>query len=355
MKRLLPLFLSLFLLAGCSGADTPVTQQLFAMNTTMTLTLYGSHASDAALSAQQAINRLDGLWSRTKASSDVSRLNAAAGDPAPETEVAPETGALLSRARELGALTGGALDITIAPIMDVWGFGTTSVFQESDFRVPSRTELDALLPLVDSGRLHVSGSAEAPLAWLDGPGMAVDLGAVAKVRAADLLVPLLTDSGVTSAILDLGGNLTALGTRPDGTPWRIGVKDPRNTETYFCILSLSDKTCSTSGSYERKFEVDGTTYHHILDPATGYPAESGLLSVTAVSSDGMLADGLSTACYVMGAEQSVRLWREHGLEGAGFDLVLVREDGSVWITEGLEDGLDFRGEEAGYTYEIIRR
>ena len=110
MKRLLPLFLSLFLLAGCSGADTPVTQQLFAMNTTMTLTLYGSRASDAALSAQQAINRLDGLWSRTKASSDVSRLNAAAGDPAPETEVAPETGALLSRARELGALTGGALD-----------------------------------------------------------------------------------------------------------------------------------------------------------------------------------------------------------------------------------------------------
>ena len=251
MKRLLPLFLSLFLLAGCSGADTPVTQQLFAMNTTMTLTLYGSRASDAALSAQQAINRLDGLWSRTKASSDVSRLNAAAGDPAPETEVAPETGALLSRARELGALTGGALDITIAPIMDAWGFGTTSVFQESDFRVPSRTELDALLPLVDSGRLHVSGSAEAPLAWLDGPGMAVDLGAVAKGRAADLLVPLLTDSGVTSAILDLGGNLTALGTRPDGTPWRIGVKDPRNTETYFCILSLSDKTCSTSGSYER--------------------------------------------------------------------------------------------------------
>ena len=198
MKRLLPLFLSLFLLAGCSGADTPVTQQLFAMNTTMTLTLYGSRASDAALSAQQAINRLDGLWSRTKASSDVSRLNAAAGDPAPETEVAPETGALLSRARELGALTGGALDITIAPIMDAWGFGTTSVFQESDFRVPSRTELDALLPLVDSGRLHVSGSAEAPLAWLDGPGMAVDLGAVAKGRAADLLVPLLTDSGVTS-------------------------------------------------------------------------------------------------------------------------------------------------------------
>ncbi|WP_368241678.1 FAD:protein FMN transferase, partial [Intestinimonas butyriciproducens] len=210
-------------------------------------------------------------------------------------------------------------------------------------------------PLVDSGRLHVSGSAEAPLAWLDGPGMAVDLGAVAKGRAADLLVPLLTDSGVTSAILDLGGNLTALGTRPDGTPWRIGVKDPRNTETYFCILSLSDKTCSTSGSYERKFEVDGTTYHHILDPATGYPAESGLLSVTAVSSDGMLADGLSTACYVMGAEQSVRLWRAHGLEGAGFDLVLVREDGSVWITEGVEDGLDFRGKEAGYTYEIIRR
>lgn len=325
------------------------------MNTTMTLTLYGSHASDAALSAQQAINRLDGLWSRTKASSDVSRLNAAAGDPAPETEVAPETGALLSRARELGALTGGALDITIAPIMDAWGFGTTSVFQESDFRCPPERSWTLFCPWWTAAGCTCPAPRRPRWPGWTGPGMAVDLGAVAKGRAADLLVPLLTDSGVTSAILDLGGNLTALGTRPDGTPWRIGVKDPRNTETYFCILSLSDKTCSTSGSYERKFEVDGTTYHHILDPATGYPAESGLLSVTAVSSDGMLADGLSTACYVMGAEQSVRLWRAHGLEGAGFDLVLVREDGSVWITEGLEDGLDFRGKEAGYTYEIIRR
>lgn len=140
------------------------------MNTTMTLTLYGSHASDAALSAQQAINRLDGLWSRTKASSDVSRLNAAAGRSGAGDRGRPRNRRSPFPRPELGALTGGALDITIAPIMDAWGFGTTSVFQESDFRVPSRTELDALLPLVDSGRLHVSGSAEAPLAWLDGPG-----------------------------------------------------------------------------------------------------------------------------------------------------------------------------------------
>lgn len=355
MKRLLPLFLSLFLLAGCSGADTPVTQQLFAMNTTMTLTLYGSHASDAALSAQQAINRLDGLWSRTKASSDVSRLNAAAGDPAPETEVAPETGALLSRARELGALTGGALDITIAPIMDAWGFGTTSVFQESDFRVPSRTELDALLPLVDSGRLHVSGSAEAPLAWLDGPGMAVDLGAVAKGRAADLLVPLLTDSGVTSAILDLGGNLTALGTRPTARPGASVSRTPATLKPTFVSSPFPIRPAPPPAAMSGSSRWMGPPITIFLIPPPAIRPESGLLSVTAVSSDGMLADGLSTACYVMGAEQSVRLWRAHGLEGAGFDLVLVREDGSVWITEGLEDGLDFRGKEAGYTYEIIRR
>ena len=132
------------------------------------------------------------------------------------------------------------------------------------------------------------------------------------------------------------------------------MKDPQDTQNYICVLSLSDQTASTSGGYERYFEEDGAVYHHIIDPATGYPADTGLLSVTVVSENAALADALSTACFVLGPEEALELWRTGGGLDA-FELVLCRTDGTVVVTEGLEEGLTFHGEEGGYVCEIARR
>ena len=158
-------------------------------------------------------------------------------------------------------------------------------------------------------------------------------------------------SGCLSAMLDLGGNVTVIGAKEDGSPWRVAVKDPRDTGSYLCVLALTDVTLSTSGGYERYFEEDGVRYHHIIDPETGYPADSGLLSVTVVSADHLLADALSTALFVAGPEEALDFWRSRD----DFELVLCTGQGELLVTEGLEDVFTFAGADRGYTYEIARR
>ena len=148
-----------------------------------------------------------------------------------------------------------------------------------------------------------------------------------------------------------GGNVTVIGTRPDGDPWRVAVKDPRNTDGYLCILELEDVTLSTSGGYERYFEEDGVRYHHIIDPKTGYPADSGLLSVTVVTANHVLADALSTALFVAGPEEALDFWRSRD----DFELVLCTDDSRIIVTQGLEDAFQLYDQDGGYTYEIARR
>lgn len=348
MKRALPFLLLLSLLSGC--APEPVSQSFFAMDTVMSVTLYDGGDTAALVAAQQEVNRLDQLWSRTRPESDVSRLNAAAGSGTP-VEVDPDTAALLEQADRAARESGMAFDPVMAPVMDAWGFGATGSESTAVHRVPSQAELDALLPLTrDLPR--VEGTAVSlPLA-----GQAVDLGGIAKGAAAGHVLEVLTGHGVGSAIIDLGGNITALGEKPDGSPFRVMVKDPRDSEGGICVLSLADgATCSTSGGYERYFEADGQVYHHIIDPSTGYPARSGLLSVTVVSQDPYWADAWSTALFVLGAEEALDLWREGPETVQAMELILVEESGRVLVTEGLEEGLEFLGEEAGYTCEIVRR
>lgn len=348
MKRALPFLLLLSLLSGC--APEPVSQSFFAMDTVMSVTLYDGGDTDALVAAQQEVNRLDQLWSRTRPESDVSRLNAAAGSGTP-VEVDPDTAALLEQADRAARESGMAFDPVMAPVMDAWGFGATGSESTAVHRVPSQAELDALLPLTrDLPR--VEGTAVSlPLA-----GQAVDLGGIAKGAAAGHVLEVLTGHGVGSAIIDLGGNITALGEKPDGSPFRVMVKDPRDSEGGICVLSLADgATCSTSGGYERYFEEDGRVYHHIIDPSTGYPAQSGLLSVTVVSQDPYWADAWSTALFVLGAEEALDLWREGPETVQAMELILVEESGRVLVTEGLEEDLEFLGEEAGYTCEIVRR
>ena len=348
MKRILFLPLLLALLCGCT--PEPVSQGFFAMDTVMNITLYDGGDTAALTAAQQEVNRLDQLWSRTRPDSDVARLNAAAGSGAP-VEVDPDTAALLERAVQAARESSMAFDPVIAPVMDAWGFGATESESTAVHRVPSQTELDALLPLTRDLPQVEGTAASLPLA-----GQAVDLGAIAKGAAAGHVSQVLAGYGVESALIDLGGNITALGKKPDGTPFRIMVKDPQNGQEGICVLALSDgATCSTSGGYERYFEEGGQVYHHIIDPATGYPAQSGLLSVTVVSQDPCWADAWSTALFVLGADEALTLWRNGPEAVQTAELVLVEESGRVLVTEGLEEGLEFLGEEAGYTCEIVRR
>ena len=350
MKRIVPLLCAAALLTGCASTQEPVIQSFFAMDTTMSITAYDRDPTEALVAAQQEVNRLDALWSRTRPDSDVARLNATAGGSA--VEVDPDTAELLEKANAAAGESGMAFDPVLAPVMDAWGFGATESETTAVHRVPEQAELDALLPLTRD--LPV---VEGDTAALTMAGQAVDLGAIAKGAAADYVVEALTEHGVESAIIALGGNITALGTKPDGSPFRVYVRDPQGEgEDYLCLMSLpAGWTCSTSGGYERYFEVDGQIYHHIIDPATGYPAQSGLLSVTVVAQDPALADAWSTAIYVLGAEEALARWESGEGTVAEMDLILVTEEGHVYITEGLEEGLETLGEGAGYTYEIVRR
>lgn len=341
MKRYLCIMLILLLLAGCAPTvgDAGDNQQFFAMDTVMSITVYDGE-KDSAEAARKKVDELDALLSRTRAESEISQLNAGAGSAVP-TQLSEDVADLLKKALELSDRTEGAFDPAIAPVMDAWGF------TKDEKRVPGEQELMDLLPLVNADALELTDHG----AYLPKAGMAVDLGAIAKGYAGDQLAALLAGRGVTSALVALGGNITAMGLKPDGSSWRVAVRDPKSQENYICVLSLSDKTASTSGGYERYFEQNGVIYHHIIDPQTGYPARSGLTSVTVVSSSGATADALSTALFVLGEEKALSMWRASD----DFEAVLVRENGQVLITEGLESGLDFQGEGYGYTYEIVRR
>ena len=224
-------------------------------------------------------------------------------------------------------------------------------FTTDSFREPSQAELDALLAHAGMEHVHVSGDTVA----LDS-GTQIDLGAIAKGYAADRVLDLYRQAGLERGWAALGGNVAALGCRPDGEPWEIGIQDPAQPDdgnAYAGLLYLEDACAVTSGSYQRYFEQDGRRYHHILDPATGAPADSGLLSVTVVADaaegSGAMCDALSTALFVMGEEQALDFWRTGGLD---FQLVLVTEDGRVVATAGLE-GRFAPAEGSGYTYETV--
>ena len=221
-------------------------------------------------------------------------------------------------------LTGGALDITAYPAVKAWGF------TQEEHRVPASDKLEALAEKIDYSAVRLEGdTVTLP------EGMELDLGAVAKGYAGDVLAETVRASDIPSALLDLGqSTIMAVGTKPGGAPWRIGVVDPAQPGSCFAVVELEDCAMGTSGGYQRYFEQDGITYWHILDPDTAAPARSGLASVTVVSPSAFLCDGLSTALFVMGLEEGAQLWREHPeLE---FEVIFVTEKGEIYRTAGLE-------------------
>ena len=324
-KRLALTVAALVLLAAALAAvfvrqrQAKVSERhLFAMDTVMTLTACGPRGEEALEDAVQELVRLDALWSVSSPDSEVSKLNAGAMD----TQLSEDTAALLERAFEICRETGGLFDPTIYPLMTLWGFRTDHP------HVPAQEQIDALLPLVDGRRLLLEGGALSL-----GDGQSVDLGGIAKGFASARVMEIFQTYGVTSGMVSLGGNVQTLGAKPDGSAWRIGIRDPRgDASSHLGVLSVQDQAVITSGGYERFFEEGGQTYIHILDPRTGYPARSDLASATVISADGTLADGLSTALYIMGSQAAAQFWAERADR---FDMVLVTQSGEIFITEGI--------------------
>ena len=302
---------ALLTLTGCAGK---AGRNLFALDTYIQLTAYGRGASAALADCDAEIQRLESLLSVTRVGGDVFRINQANGAA---VSVEPETAALLSEARRLAALTGGAFDPTVYPLMRLWGFGDSPA-------VPEPAAIAALLPLVDAERLSVDGVEIALPA-----GAGIDLGGIAKGYVSDRLAALLQSRGIESAMLTLGGNVHALGSKPNGDAWRVGIQDPQDANAVAGVIDARDCAVITSGSYQRYFEENGVRYHHILNPATGYPADSGLCSVTVIAKSGVEADALSTALFVMGAENAIAFWRQYG----GFAFVLITTDGELLYSE----------------------
>lgn len=328
IKRMLPLLLALLLVCGGCGAEKEYTSDFFAMDTYMSIAAYGKNAESAVTEAERSVNELENLISRTRANTDIANLNDADGEIATISE---ETFQILSDVKEL-TITG-VFDVTIAAVSDLWGVNT----EES--HIPLQEEIDAALATVSMENLVLLGDDQAMLL----NGAKIDLGGVGKGIAADRCAEILRARGIEDAMIVLGGNIYALGENPEGRPWTVGIADPDDSMSYIATLAVTDTSLVTTGDYERYFIEDGVRYHHVFDPKTGYPARSGLRSVTVVNTSSTLADARSTSLFVMGLEDGMRYCEENGLEA-----VFITEDKEIYLTDGLRDCFTFCGEEAGY-------
>ena len=324
--RLAALLLSMvLLLTGCADAAPSTDKESgvnFFFDTVVTVTLYGA---DAGLMEDiwTACSRYEQLLSKTVWDSDVSRINAAGGEA---VTVDPETWDILRRAREISAATGGAFSVTIAPLSAMWDF------TDGTNRMPTEEERLAALPLVDDSKIVLGENNTVTLP----AGMQVDLGGIAKGYIADKVAEMVKGRA-SGAILSFGGNVYAVGGKPDGSAFNVGVQDPfKGSGVAMAVVSVKDLSVVTSGTYERGFEVDGVRYHHILNPETGLPSDSDLVSATLVMTSSMDADALATACIVVGSEKALAL-----LADMGVDAVLVTSGGEVLTTPGFTDRYPF--------------
>jgi len=325
MKKLFACLMAALMIFSGGCAPQKHRTEFFAMDTLMSVTLYGKNSSVASACEKEAY-RLEKLLSATLSDSEISAIR---NGQAP----GEETYSLISEALYWAEETGGAFDPTALPLSIAWGF------LSDEQRVPTEAELSEALVSVGYDKVK----AENGMILLP-EGGGIDLGGIAKGYAARRMREILIENGMESAMVYLGGNIQLIGSAEGGKDWRVAVQDPVG-EDYAVILQLSDMCIATSGAYQRYFEEAGKRYHHIMDVSTGYPAESGIASVTVVCSDGVMADALSTALFVMGEEKAAELWRSRG----DFEMVIITEDGRLLLSEGLAE----KCEKQTYEIEII--
>lgn len=295
--------------------------EIFALDTAITLKVYGSKRAQVLKKLEDKINELDEMLSTGKETSEVSRLNRSG-----EAVLSPTVANLVKRSLDIYKKTDGLFDITIYPLMELWGFPT------KNYKVPSGKEIAEKLKLVGFDKIDFN--EETRKISFKNKGMEIDFGGIGKGYITDELVKILTDEKVESAIINLGGNVFGFRKKPDGSLWNIAIRDPNEPDKYMAAIRLEDSAVITSGGYERYFEENGIIYHHILDPRTGKPSESGLKSVSIISKDGTLADALSTSLFIMGEEKAAKYWKENG---SNFDILLMTKDNRLLVSAGIKD------------------
>ncbi|MBQ9773662.1 MAG: FAD:protein FMN transferase [Clostridia bacterium] len=326
MKKIICILLCVLFLLPMSACATPkpVTREFYFMDTLITVTLYTTEQEAEPIFTQcrTILSELDALWSRTKTESDTARLNASEGGI---SDLDARTVELIRIATDVSKHTDGAFDITVSPLVTLW-----QTCADAD-RLPTEAELAAALDAVSYDSLSMSAEGEI----LKEAGTAIDLGGIGKGAAISALMRYLEGTEVSGALVSFGSNVAVLGEKPDGEPYRIGLRDPFGGTDYAGVLTLREgEILSVSGDYERYHTIGGKRYHHIFDPATGYPSDSGLSTVAVICRDGALADALSTALFVMGEVRAMELYDANVYD---FEAIFITSDGAVHTTGGIAD------------------
>ncbi|MFP4267884.1 MAG: FAD:protein FMN transferase [Spirochaetaceae bacterium] len=313
-------------IAGCADKKEPkmISETDFFLGTTCTVQLYGDEHKDKFEPVFDILQDIEDKMSVKVKDSEISRINSMAGREA--VEVSEDTFTVVEKAMDYSELSKGRFDLTIKPLIDLWGIGTDNQ------RIPSEEEIGGALNKIDYTKVDLD--SDASTVFLEEEGMGIDLGGIAKGYAADLSVQYLKEHGVEYGIVNFGGNVYAFGEKYGETPWKIGVQKPEGTRgEYLGIVEVTDKTVVTSGKYERFFEKDGVKYHHILGTNDGYPVENNLSSVTVIAESSLDADALSTLFFTLGLEEGVDM--AENMEE--IEAVFYTEDDSIRLTGGLEE------------------
>lgn len=324
-------FLLLLIFAGCTQENEAVhTTQIFALDTVIDLTAYGDNAKIAVSEATKEIYRLEKLFSVTNNQSDAYMLNQSSSD---EVTADTETCSLLRTAKDINSLTEGNFDITIYPVLRLWGF------TEEDYRVPTDAEIENALASVSTDNIVISEDNKIKLA----NNAQIDLGGIAKGYIADKAAEAMKQAGCQSGLISLGGNVRTIGEKASNENWNIGIRSPESQD-YFATVSTRECSVITSGAYQRNFTEDGITYHHIIDPKTGKPSDSDAVSVTIIGKDGTLCDALSTAIFIGGSDYAETLSQNI----PDFEYIVLTKDNTIHISESLRDSFDLTEDYSDY-------
>lgn len=321
------LVFSLSILGGCSKKEVnkePLSKSELLMGTVIKVTLYDSDDESILNDIFNKVKELEANLSINENGTLVDKINESAGiEP---VKVDDDTYEVIKKGLEYSKVSNGLFDITIGPLVKLWSIGLP------EQKLPTQEEIDSKLPLIDYNDLVLDDSEKT--VYLKRPGMMIDLGGIAKGFTADIISEILTERGVKSAIIDLGGNIFAHGNKNNTDFWKIGIQNPLSERGGIIgSIQVKNKSVVTSGTYERYFEENGVRYHHILSPKTGYPYENNIAGITIVSDKSVDGDALSTSVFAMGVEDGLKFVNSRD----GIDAIFVTNENKVYLSDGIKD------------------